>query len=323
MASPNISEILTTTLQEQSGEIADAVLNNIAFYYRLKKQGRIKKVPGGYELREPIYYDDNSTAGWYSGYEELDISPQDVITAANYPWKQGSTQITASGLELRQNAESKAQLIDLMDTRMEVAKKSWMNLLETGLFSDGSGSSGKQINGLQLYVSSSPSTGTVGGISRVTWSFWRNIQRSTLTSLGVARSASNILSETDAVYNQLVRGTDKPTDILCDNTDFGYYLEATRARQVFTKSEMADAGFESIRYRGADITLCGGVGGAGVSGSIFILNSGTFNLKVHSDCWMTPLDPDRHATNQDGVVKIIASMLNLTMNNSKLNGLLN
>ena len=59
MASPNISEIMTTTLFHSAGECADGVTKNIALLTRLDSKGRIRKLSGGYNIREEIEYQEN------------------------------------------------------------------------------------------------------------------------------------------------------------------------------------------------------------------------------------------------------------------------
>ena len=50
MASPNLSEIVTTTLRNRSGKLADNVTNNNALLNRLNKKGNVKPVDGGRSL---------------------------------------------------------------------------------------------------------------------------------------------------------------------------------------------------------------------------------------------------------------------------------
>lgn len=63
MASPNsvFTEMVTTTLRNHPTEIADAVSNHNAFYYWLKKKGKIKTLSGGYEIVRPLDYAENQT----------------------------------------------------------------------------------------------------------------------------------------------------------------------------------------------------------------------------------------------------------------------
>ncbi len=58
MTSPNLSEIVTTTLRNRSGKLADNFTNNNAIMYRLNEKGRIKPVSGGRTIVEELTYQE-------------------------------------------------------------------------------------------------------------------------------------------------------------------------------------------------------------------------------------------------------------------------
>ena len=120
MASPNstFTEIITTSLREHRKELADNVSNHNALLMRINKRGRKRTIDGGYEIVEPLDYAENSTYQRYSGYDVLNVSASDVLSAAKFDWKQSAVHITASGLELRQNA-GKNRLINLASSRLK------------------------------------------------------------------------------------------------------------------------------------------------------------------------------------------------------------
>ena len=84
MASPNLSEIVTTTARRRSKTLADNVTNHNALLRRLKDTGRVKLTPGGRTIVQELTYQENTTFQWYAGYELLNISPSDVISAAEF-----------------------------------------------------------------------------------------------------------------------------------------------------------------------------------------------------------------------------------------------
>ncbi len=73
MASPNLSEIVTTTLRSRTGKLADNVTKNNALLNRLKRKGNIKPVSGGRTIVQELEYAENSTYIRYSGYQTLGI----------------------------------------------------------------------------------------------------------------------------------------------------------------------------------------------------------------------------------------------------------
>src|SRR5262245_60181222 len=172
-ANPAISDIIATTIQSRTGQIADNVTDNNAVLTWLSKRGNIKPFSGGNVILQELSFRDNGNAGYYSGYDLLPTAAQDVISAAEFAIKQVAVPVVISGLEQLQNA-GKEQIIDLLEGRLQVAEASMANLIANGLYSDGTGSGGKQITGLAAAVPVNPATGTYGGIDRATWTFWRN-----------------------------------------------------------------------------------------------------------------------------------------------------
>ena len=104
MASPNLSEIITTTLRNRSGKLADQVTRNNALLDRMRQKGKVKSVSGGRTIVQELEYAQNGTGQWYSGYEALNINPSDVFTAAEFNWRQAAVAVSISGLEMLQNS---------------------------------------------------------------------------------------------------------------------------------------------------------------------------------------------------------------------------
>ena len=281
----------------------------------------MRPLSGGRKINQELEYAANGTTMWYSGYENLEITPQDVFTSAEFDWKQLAVAVSISGLEQLQNSGKEA-IIDLLESRVKNAERSMVNTLSDGVYSDGTGSSSKEIGGLQLLVADSPSTGTVGGINRANWSFWRNISYDSTTDGGGAATSSNIQGYMNTVYNQLVRGTDHPDLIVADNNYYNLYLGSLQTIQRVTDDKMASAGFTSLKYMGADVVLDGGFGADAPSNHMYFLNSDYIHYRPHRDRNMVPLSPDRHAVNQDSVVKLIGWAGNMTLSNASLQGVL-
>lgn len=319
MASPNISEIATMTLESRTGKLADNVSKHNALLNRLKKRGNVKPVSGGTTIRQELEYASNGTVMNYSGYQTLNISPSDVFTSAEFNYAQKAAAISISGLEMLQNS-GEEQVINLLTSRIKNAEKSMMNSVANDLYSDGTADGGKQIGGLQLLVASSPSSGTVGGIDRATWSFWRNIA----SAPSGAPTSSNIQARMNAVALQLVRGSDSADLIMADSLYYATYLESLQAIQRISGEEMAGAGFTALKYFGAgkaaDVVL-DNVTGIPAS-TMYFLNTDYIHFRPHSDRNFVPIGGERFATNQDAMVKLIGFAGNMTVSNASLQGVL-
>jgi len=340
VASPNLSEIVTTTLRNRTGKLADNVTRNNAVLNRLSEKGRIRPFDGGRTIVQELAYANNGTYTRYSGYEVLNISPSDVFSAAEFPIRQAAVAVSISGLEMLQNT-GKEQIINLLTSRIENAEDTFANGLAYDMYS--SGSLTGQMTGLQALISTTPTSGTVGGIDRATWTFWQNQKYSAVTDGGAAMSSANIQKYMNTLAFRLIRGMDGPDLILCDNTSYGYYVESLQAIQRVTSPEKAAAGFTSLQYAGAgrviDVVLDGGFqgstgdgntfgsGGAGAVGgapssTMFFVNSKYLFYRPHRERNCVVLDPDRFSVNQDAMVKLIGWAGNMTISNSALQGVL-
>jgi hypothetical protein len=341
MAFPNLSEIVTTTLRNRTGELADNMSRNNALLARLNRRGRVKTFSGGRTIVQELNYANNQTFQWYSGYQVLNIAPSQTFTAAEYPIRQSACAVSISGLEELQNSGEEA-IIDLLESRIENAEDTFMNGMSNGIYGDGTVTG--SVGGLQLLVTSSPTSGVVGGIDRSTWTFWQNQAYGAITNGGAAATAANIQNYMDSIWLLLVRGRDVPDLIVADNNFYKYYWQSLQAIQRIQsengEGEFAVLGFQTLKYNSADVVLDGGFQGfstdplpyetsAGTSAvggvpanTMYFLNTKYIHWRPHARRNMVPLDPDRFSVNQDALVKLIGWAGNMTLSNSFLQGIL-
>lgn len=319
MASPGLDEIVTTTLRYRSGKLRDNMSKNIALLSRLQERENIAPVSGGRSIVEELEYAENSTFMYYSGDETLNVMNSDVFTAAEYDWKQCAVAVKINGLELLKNS-GREKVIDLLEARIKNAEKTMLNNLSTGVYSDGTGTGGKQIGGLQLLVSDA-GTGTVGGINSSLYSFWQN-QVYDFSNNGVSASALTIQDAMNSLYLATARNRDVVDMIVADNTYFGYYWKSLQAIQRVTDDKMASAGFQTLKFMGADVVYDGGFSGTAPAAHMYFLNTNYIKFRPHRDRNMVPMNPDRFSVNQDAMVKLIGWAGNMTCSNRSLQGVI-
>ena len=328
-ANSSISDIIATNIQSRTGELADNVTNNNALLRRLKERGNVKTFSGGNVILQEIMYNDAATnnTNSYSGYEVLNVSQNSPISAAQFSITQYAAAISISGLEMIQNSGKEA-IIDLLDGRMSVAEAQLANRISGDIYLDGTGNSGKNITGLGAAVPDAPSTGTYGGINRASFSFWRSAKFSGVTDGGSAVSASNIQAYMDALAVQLIRGTDKPDLIVCDNNYYKLYLQSLQSIQRISDggNSSVGAGFASLKYYGAgmasDVILDGGIGNDATANHMWFLNTKYMMFRPHADRNFVPIGGERQAVNQDAIVKLIGFAGNLTSSGPQFCGVL-
>lgn len=313
MSFPNVSDIVATTLANRSKKIADNVTKNNALLARLQQRGKMKTFSGGRLIYEELSFAENGNAGWYSGYDLLPVSAQDVLSAAQFDIRQAACPVVISGLEMLQNAGPE-QMIDLLSQRIDVAESTMRNLVAGGIYSDGTGSGGKEITGLNAAVPLDPTVGTYGGIDRSTWTFWRSKVQN-------ASDATDIQLKFNNMWASLVRGADRPDLIVVDNVVWGAYLASLQAQQRFMSSDTGNLGFPSLKYMDADVVLDGGIGGFCPAGTAFFLNTDYIKFRPHSARNFVPLSPkNRYSINQDAEVQILAWAGNLTCCGAQFQG---
>ena len=322
MAVPNLSEIVTTTIENRSRALADNVSKSHALLDRLEKRGNAKPADGGRKIVQEIEFAENGTFGWYSGYDPLNIAPQEVFSAAEYDWKQCAVAVSISGLEqLMNNGEE--QFIDLLESRIGNSERTMKNQMGQAVYGDGTAASGKAIGGLALLVSDTPALGTVGNINRANWSFWRNQVFDATTDGGAAADKTNMLSYMNRVWLSVVRGNEKPDLVIADNSYYRAYWEALQPQQRFMSSAMAEAGFESLKYQSADVVFDGGIGGGCPANHMYFLNTEYIYLRHHTQRRYVPLgQKERFSTNQDAMVQLTGWAGNMTLSGGMMQALL-
>ncbi|MBR1399473.1 MAG: phage major capsid protein [Alphaproteobacteria bacterium] len=316
MANQDYNDVFTVTLENRSKSLADNVSKNNALLSRLKSKGNLRPISGGSKILEELEYGEGDMV-WYSGYDTISYTPKQLFSAAEYALKLCAVPVAVSGEELLINSGDE-QVMDLLEKRIANAEKTMCNKMSAALFGDGTASSGKAIGGLALLVADDPTSGTVGGINRATTGneFWRN------KSLSAALTADNIRTNMDKLYLNCSRGTDKPDLIVCDDEMYSLYEKSVSDLQRFTNPNMADAGFVSLKYKGADVIFDGGQGGNCPAKHMYFLNTDFIYLRSHKDRNMKVIGGERMAVNQDALYKIIGWAGNMTMSNAATQGVL-
>lgn len=319
MASPNavFTELVSTTFRKHSKEIKDNVSKNNALLRRIYDKGNVRREDGGLTIVAPLDYAENNTYQRYSGYDVLNIGASDVISAAEYQWRQIAINVVASGLELRTNSGD-SRIINLVKARLKNAIRTFKNNFSADVYSDGTLSN--QINGLQALVADA-GTGTVGGIDSSTWTFWKNKVQSAAAPLqgggAIIPSATTMESLMLPLWLALVRGDDQPDLIVMDNNYFTFFETSQTSIKRYTDETKANAGFVSLKYKGADVIFDGGSGIP--ANHAYFLNTDYLELVVHRDADMTVMD-EMKPYNQDAAVVPVLWMGNLVCSNRSLQG---
>lgn len=314
MANPSFNDIITTTLQGYSRQLADNVTNHNALLRALERKGN-KKVATGRTIVQEIEYEENSTVMFYSGAEVLDISASETFTAAEFNYKQLAGNVVINGLEEIQNSGREA-VHNLLRSRIRNLEKSLKNTMATALYADGTGTSGKEVGGLQLLVAKTP-TNTVGGIDANAQTWWRN-QVYDFNAESVTAGAATIQSAMNSMYLDTVRGADRTDMIVADRNYYTFYWESLQASQRFMDDKGAGAGFTNVVYHGNIPVIyddqC-------PTNTMYFLNTDYLFMRPARGREFVPLG-EKSAVNQDAMVMPMVWAGNLTVSNRARQGVI-
>jgi len=312
MASPNSSftDIVTTSLQGYSGELADNITNHNALLRQIERKGNMNSATGRSIVQE-LEYAQNGTVQWYSGSETLDTSASETFSAAEFSYKQLAGNVVITGLEEVQNSGKEA-VHNLLKSRIRNLEKSLKNTVASALYADGTGNGGKEFGGLQLLVAGTP-TNTVGGISGSTYSWWRNYVYD-FSANSVTASATTIQNAMNTAWINVIRGSDKPDMIVTDSTYYLYYLASLQTNQRFTDDKNAGAGFTNVTFMGNVPVIyddnCPAT-------TMYMLNTDYIFVRPAKGRWLKPLG-DKASVNQDAMVMPVVLAGNMTTSNRSL-----
>jgi hypothetical protein len=315
------TEMVTTTDRTWGRKVTDNVSNHNALLNVMKRKGKIKTVSGGYEIAEPIDYAENATYQRYVGYESLNTGASDVLTTVKYPYQQVALHVVASGRELRMNS-GKEQMINLVKARKENALRTAANNFSVDIYSDGALTN--QINGLANLIQTN-GQGTVGGINSTTWTFWRNqFKEMTGTNLAATPNAANAASmkaDMGLLWLSLNRGADKPDLIVMTHDFYTLYETGEQQLQRYADSDLAQAGFMTLKYKSANVVFDDNTNFATTSERAYFLNTDYLYLVQHREAQWT-MDAEKTPVNQDAVVIPMYWMGNLVTTQRSLQGIL-
>lgn len=326
----DFGDLLTTTLPDIGADLADNITTSTMLLDYLNRQGNVKPWTGGRGLQEGLEYAFNESFMFYNGYEFLNTSPNEIMTTALFPIKQASIAVSISGLEQRMN-RGKAAVIDLLETKINNARRSAKHYFAASVYSDGTGFNGKELLGLSALVSKTPNTGVVGGIdaSDATNAWWRNVAINAATAARGPITKDNVQDYFNDMTLQLTRGNDGPNLIVVDNVIWSLYRASlTEMQRIESKTGdgEAGAGFPKLVYYGPggkmDVVLDGGRGGNMPAKTAYFLNTDYLRLREDPGRRWTVVGGDRMNTNQDAITRLMLWAGGFTVTNRSMQGVL-
>jgi len=276
---PDFNAILSTTLQNYQPTLVDNIFKDLVLLNHMNERGRVQMEEGGTSIVEPLMYAVNGTASSYSGYDAIDLTPQDGISAANYQWKQMAASIAISGIEEAQNRGTEA-IIKLLNAKIMQAEMSVKSDLNTMLYGDGTGNNNKDFNGLGNIVATV--NNTVGGIDASTNTWWNPYQDTSAATLS--------LVDMGKVYNNASKGNDVP-DLIVTNEDLFSKYESLLTNNVrYQDVKKANAGFQNLMFKQTPVVFDLALAADTTSAPMYFLNTKYLKLVGMNGHWFNTTD---------------------------------
>ena len=275
---PDFNSLLSTTLQNYQPTLVDNIFKDLVLLNHLNERGRVRVEEGGTQIIEPLMYAVNDTVATYSGYDAIDLTPQEGISAAEYDWKQMAASIAISGIEEAKNRGTEA-IIKLLNAKIMQAEMSLKTTLNEQLY--GSAAAGSDFNGLGNIVATQ--NNTVGGIDANTNSWWNPTQG---TTMGATLALQNMAD----VYNRASKGSDVP-DLIVTNTSLFEKYESLLTNNVrYQDVAKANAGFQNLMFKQTPIVFDLELAVDTSDAPMYFLNTKYLKLTGLNGYWFTTTD---------------------------------
>lgn len=261
-----VTTLVATTLDNRRKDLQDAIFNEMPLIKFLQSKGQVI-LEGGATITAPLMYGKNTTAAFYSGYDQLQVTPQEGFTLSQYEWKEGAVSVSVSNREANIQNQGKEAVLNIVDQKINQAKMSLKDLLTTQLFD--SSPTAKEIGSL---VTTVDATSTIGAINSTTYSWWQSD-----VNVGGSFQAQG-LSDMRILHSALTVAGANTDVIVTRPTEKDYYEAALLPQLRFNGNSVADGSFGKLTFRGIPILA----DTAATSGVMYFLDSRHLMLYVHA-----------------------------------------
>ena len=246
----NLDAILASTHARIEKKFQDNLATKTPMFIKFAEKEGKQLVDGGKELTFPVIVDDGN-AGSYYGDDTLNVSRPGGLQPLTYSWKQFYSTVVIDGIEEIMNA-GEAQAADLIEGRMKQSEITTANKFEAMLCGDATGNNSKDWNGLQNLIADDPTTGTIGGLSRATYSQLRNQLYSTaVTAFNTTQAGRNAMTR---LYVDCTNGLRSPNyGVTTPLIWVLFQLSLTQNERFVMEGadkKLASAGFKNIVFMG-------------------------------------------------------------------------
>ncbi|MDI3298379.1 MAG: phage major capsid protein [Bacillota bacterium] len=323
----NYDAISALVRKKRIPELVDNYFNAHPLGALLREHGAIEPfTDGGNRIVEPLIIGGLANAGSYDAYDVMTYDTNMPVTAAEYKIKHIVVPIIVAHTEENQ-VHGENALESFLDAKFQVAKLTFDDLFAKQLYGDGTGNSGKDLDGLGATLSQ---TSTYGGISPTDFAGWK-AQIVTGTTPGTPEPG--MIKRMMSLWTMAVKGNDHPDLILVGRKGYLAYWDEVSGRittMTDAVQKMASLGFETLEFHGVPVvydpyldmaTASQFQVSGGYSSALVMLNTKYLKLRPTSASHFEHTDW-RQADNQIAMKSELLWDGNLTCSNRQRQGLL-
>jgi hypothetical protein len=295
-----VDSLFTSTWAYRRKSATEQAFLKTPFIYWLRQKNHVENQAGHTRIEIPLNYGSNETIRWITKGVNVPMSDNELLTMAYEEWKYVAVSVVR-WMEDDQKNREKARLINLVKTKLDAAERSLYEEMERVMFADGTGSN--EPNGIQKLVAVTPTSGTVHGVDRSTYTWWRNQSKA---ASGAA--AVHLVPDMRTCLNDIVkysRSELKDIAIVTDQTSYELYEDVCMDMKILQNTMMAEAGFDSVVYKGRPIMWCP----SAPSGKMYFLNTAFMKL-VCDESYFMEMTSWKEVPDQafDKVAQIVCTM---------------
>ena len=153
------------------GEHGDGILNTNNLTATLREKGAYELVTGGLEAWYGVLKAENTNGQWQDKDADMKANSQDPNSRLRWDWKVYTNSIVLNALDKARN-QGRAAIKQYLTTLREQATETNENKFNSAFWKATPGANDP--DSVPSIISATPTTGTIGGLSRVTETYLRN-----------------------------------------------------------------------------------------------------------------------------------------------------
>ena len=283
--SDTILEALVLHTLPDFGKHGDGIINNNFLLAMLKANGRLKVVDGGLEFWKGVMKGSNSNFKWQGYADDMSASLQDPTARLRFDIKTFTGSVVINKLHEAQN-KGRAMIKNFAATLREQAETTIPNQFNSAFWKSSPGTD--EPESIPSLVSATPTTGTIGGLSRSTGQYLQNGAYTTAVSDIGSEAGIKALKKQQIQRAIGSGGKDIADIIIMDEDNFAALVAYQDTLKRYGKNDkMAELGFDTIKMGNTTIsyenTTVSESENTITSGYVYGLNSNHLNFEVLKD----------------------------------------